>query len=68
MVAPLMIESFPRAILHVDGDASFTSVEQEPDLLPLRMEFMMLRSEDSKSESPWHGRQHHAKPNVMAAI
>ena len=26
--APLMLASFPRAILHVDGDAFFTSVEQ----------------------------------------
>jgi len=26
--APLMLSSFPRAILHVDGDAFFTSVEQ----------------------------------------
>ncbi|AKJ64900.1 DNA polymerase Y family protein [Kiritimatiella glycovorans] len=25
---PLMLKSFPRAILHVDGDAFFTSVEQ----------------------------------------
>ena len=32
--APLMLSSFPRAILHVDGDAFFTSVEQSihPDL------------------------------------
>lgn len=27
-VKPLMLSSFPRAILHVDGDAFFTSVEQ----------------------------------------
>ncbi len=26
--APLMLSSFPRAIVHVDGDAFFTSVEQ----------------------------------------
>ncbi len=26
--APIMLHSFPRAILHVDGDAFFTSVEQ----------------------------------------
>jgi DNA polymerase IV len=28
MIPPLMHSSFPRAILHVDGDAFFTSVEQ----------------------------------------
>lgn len=32
--APLMLSSYPRAILHIDGDAFFTSVEQSmhPDL------------------------------------
>ena len=31
---PIMLASFPQAILHVDGDAFFTSVEQamHPDL------------------------------------
>src|ERR1700687_2830163 len=31
MEAPLSIHGFPRAILHIDGDAFFASCEQSPD-------------------------------------